>query len=62
MNQVQFFKGQIVKLKELIPNHRYRIISANAIDTKYGDSILCRFRDDKSRTDDQDVNIFLPRR
>ena len=62
MNQVQYFKGQTVKLTELIPNHRYRIISANGIDTKYRKSILCRFRDDKCRTDEQDVNIFLPRR
>jgi len=62
MNQVQYFKGQTVKLTELIPNHRYRIIAANEIDTKYGKSVLCRIRDDKNRTDDQDVNIFLPRR
>jgi len=52
----------LVKPTDLLPGHRYRILSAMALQTRFGESILISIIDVRSKIDDETKSMFMPKR
>ena len=59
MKQVTYHRDLLIKVADLKPFYAYRILSAQNLVTRYGESVLLHIRDDIS----QNINaIYQPKR